>query len=62
MHRSRVIVLVVIVARSWSFVWFWDFPLLFKFAEVLDLGFAELCKLFIEFWHYFWSLSDRMAV
>jgi hypothetical protein len=57
MHWSRVVMLIVIVARSWGFVWLWDFPLLLKFTEVLDLRFAELCELFIELCHCFWSLS-----
>jgi hypothetical protein len=36
-HRLGVIVLIIFVARPWSFVLLRCFPLLLKLAEVLDL-------------------------
>jgi hypothetical protein len=30
--------------------------------KVLDLRLDEFCELFIELWHYFGPLSDKMTV
>jgi hypothetical protein len=46
-YRLQVIALVFIVASSWGFVWFCHFPLLIQLAEMLNLGFAEFCKLVV---------------
>jgi hypothetical protein len=39
--------MVVSITKSWGFVWFGYFPLLLELTEVLNLGFAEFCKLII---------------
>jgi hypothetical protein len=36
-YELWVVVLVITIMRSWSFVWFCNFPLLLKFAKMLDL-------------------------
>jgi hypothetical protein len=36
-HRLWVVVFVITVTGSWSFVWFCSFPLLLEFTEMLDL-------------------------
>jgi hypothetical protein len=47
-YRLWVVALVITITRSWSFVWFCNFPLLLEFAEMLGLQLTEFCKLFIE--------------
>jgi hypothetical protein len=56
-YMLRVFALVITITRSWSFIWFCNFPLLLNFAEMLDLRFAEFCKLVIELRPYFGPLS-----
>jgi hypothetical protein len=58
-HKLVVTALnVIIVRRPWGFILLWNFSLLLKIAEMLDLRLAEFCKLFIQLWHYFWLLSN----
>jgi hypothetical protein len=61
-HKPRVVMLIFIVVRSWSFVWFSNFPLLLNFAKVLDLRLVELGELFIELRQCLWLLSDQVNV
>jgi hypothetical protein len=44
-HRLWVVVVVVTIARSGSFIWLCHFQLLLELTEVLSLRFAEFCKL-----------------
>jgi hypothetical protein len=58
MYGLRVVALDFILARTWGFVWPENFSLLLKLVKVLNLGLAELCKLFIVLQHYFGPPSD----
>jgi hypothetical protein len=57
MYRLRVVTLVITITRSWSFVWFSNFPLLLEFVEMLDLRFTKFYELFIELRHCFGPFS-----
>jgi hypothetical protein len=62
MHWLWVPSLIVVVARSWSFIRLCHFPLLLKLVKMLDLRLAKFHELFIELLHYFGLLSDKMTM
>jgi hypothetical protein len=49
---------LVVVRWAQSFVMLGPFSLLLELAEVRDLRFAKLGKLFIQFWHSLWPFPD----
>jgi hypothetical protein len=62
MYWFGVASLIFVVPKSWSFTGLWNFPLLLKLMEMLDLILAEFHELFVELRHYFGLLPDKMAV
>jgi Na+-transporting NADH:ubiquinone oxidoreductase subunit NqrB len=54
--------MVVTIMNSWAFVYFGYILLLPRLAEVLNLRFAEFCKLVILLQHCFGPLSNQMDV
>jgi hypothetical protein len=54
--------MVVAITNSRGFVWFGHFLLLLELAEVLNLGFAEFCKLVVYLRHCFAPLSNQVTV